>query len=281
MYKVRYEKGNAVVETDMDLAQTLDCGQAFRWSETDGVWSGVAMGRRLSLTQKNGEVVLYGVGEEEFEAVWKDYFDLDRDYAAIRRAVSGNDIIGRAVSVAGGIHVLRQEPWEAVCSFIISANNNIPRIKGIISRLCERFGQSLGEGRFSFPSADRLAKLTVEDLAPLRSGFRAKYILDAARRFSSGEIEIEAGYALPIDEARKMLMAINGVGPKVADCALLFGWGRVECFPVDVWIRRVMETFFSSEGLPAEAIPYAGIVQQYIFHWARTTNLDQRAADRA
>lgn len=274
MYKMRSEKGNVIFVSDMDLAQTLDCGQAFRWSERDGVWSGVAMGRRLTLSQSGDEITLYGVSEDEFDRVWKGYFDLERDYAAVREAVSGNETIARAVAFAGGIHILRQEPWETVCSFIISSNNNIPRIKGIISRLCENFGEPLGDGQFAFPSADKLACLTVDDLAPLRSGFRAKYILDAARRFSSGEIDAQALYTAPIDEARRSLMTVKGVGPKVADCALLFGWGRVECFPVDVWIRRAMEQLFGEKGLPSEAEPYAGIVQQYIFHWARMTKLD-------
>lgn len=274
MYNVRSEGSNIIISTDMNLAQTLDCGQAFRWSEQDGVWSGIAMGKELRLSQTGNEITLYGVDYDEFESVWRNYFDLERDYAAIREAVSGNEIIAQAIQFAGGIYILRQEPWEAVCSFIISANNNIPRIKGIISRLCENFGQPLANGGYSFPDPKVLAPLTVEDLAPLRSGFRAKYILDAARKFASGEIDAEAIYTLPIDEARAALMTICGIGPKVADCALLFGWGRVECFPVDVWIRRAMEQLFESKELPTESRPYAGIVQQYIFHWARMTKLD-------
>ena len=107
----------------------------------------------------------------------------------------------------------------------------------------------------------------------IKSGFRAKYILDAAQKFSSNQIDVEALYTLPIDEARNTLMTIKGIGPKVADCALLFGWGRVECFPVDVWIRRAMDHFFGENGLPSEAVEYAGIVQQYLFYWARTTGL--------
>ena len=191
----------------------------------------------------------------------------------IKSSVSSNEILKKATDFSDGIHILRQEPWEAVCSFIISANNNIPRIKGIISRLCENFGKQVADGLFTFPSAERIAALTLDDLAVIKSGFRAKYILDAAQKFSRNQIDVEALYTLSIDEARNALMTIKGIGPKVADCALLFGWGRVECFPVDVWIRRAMNHFFGENGLPNEAVEYAGIVQQYLFYWARTTGL--------
>ncbi|MBQ9847310.1 MAG: DNA-3-methyladenine glycosylase 2 family protein [Clostridia bacterium] len=272
-FEVAFDDRGAVITSDIDIAKTLDCGQAFRFSESDGVWRGVAMGRALSLTQEGNKITLFDVKEEEFNSLWRGYFDLDRDYEMIKSSVSSNEILKKATDFSDGIHILRQEPWEAVCSFIISANNNIPRIKGIISRLCENFGFKITDGLFTFPSAERIAALTLDDLAVIKSGFRAKYILDAAQKFSSNQIDVEALYTLPIDEARNTLMTIKGIGPKVADCALLFGWGRVECFPVDVWIRRAMNHFFGENGLPSEAVEYAGIVQQYLFYWARTTGL--------
>ena len=272
-FEVTFDDRGAVITSDIDIAKTLDCGQAFRFSESDGVWRGVAMGRALSLTQEGNKITLFDVKEEEFNSLWRGYFDLDRDYEMIKNSVSSNEILKKATDFSDGIHILRQEPWEAVCSFIISANNNIPRIKGIISRLCENFGFKIADGLFTFPSAERIAALTLDDLAVIKSGFRAKYILDAAQKFSSNQIDVEALYTLPIDEARNKLMTIKGIGPKVADCALLFGWGRVECFPVDVWIRRAMDHFFGENGLPSEAVEYAGIVQQYLFYWARTTGL--------
>ncbi|MBQ2389921.1 MAG: DNA-3-methyladenine glycosylase 2 family protein [Clostridia bacterium] len=272
-FEVTFDDRGAVITSDIDIAKTLDCGQAFRFSESDGVWRGVAMGRALSLTQEGNKITLFDVKEEEFNSLWRGYFDLDRDYEMIKSSVSSNEILKKATDFSDGIHILRQEPWEAVCSFIISANNNIPRIKGIISRLCENFGFKIADGLFTFPSAERIAALTLDDLAVIKSGFRAKYILDAAQKFSSNQIDVEALYTLPIDEARNKLMTIKGIGPKVADCALLFGWGRVECFPVDVWIRRAMNHFFGENGLPSEAVEYAGIVQQYLFYWARTTGL--------
>ena len=272
-FEVAFDDRGAVITSDIDIAKTLDCGQAFRFSESDGVWRGVAMGRALSLTQEGNKITLFDVKEEEFNSLWRGYFDLDRDYEMIKSSVSSNEILKKATDFSDGIHILRQEPWEAVCSFIISANNNIPRIKGIISRLCENFGFKIADGLFTFPSAERIAALALDDLAVIKSGFRAKYILDAAQKFSSNQIDVEALYTLPIDEARNKLMTIKGIGPKVADCALLFGWGRVECFPVDVWIRRAMNHFFGENGLPSEAVEYAGIVQQYLFYWARTTGL--------
>ena len=272
-FEVTFDDRGAVITSDIDIAKTLDCGQAFRFSESDGVWRGVAMGRALSLTQEGNKITLFDVKEEEFNSLWRGYFDLDRDYEMIKSSVSSNEILKKATDFSDGIHILRQEPWEAVCSFIISANNNIPRIKGIISRLCENFGFKIADGLFTFPSAERIAALALDDLAVIKSGFRAKYILDAAQKFSRNEIDIDALYTLPIDKARNTLMTIKGIGPKVADCALLFGWGRVECFPVDVWIRRAMNHFFGENGLPSEAVEYAGIVQQYLFYWARTTGL--------
>ena len=272
-FEVAFDERGAVITCDIDIAKTLDCGQAFRFSEDGGVWRGVAMGRALSLEQKGNQITLFDVDEDEFNSLWRGYFDLDRDYGMIKSSVSSNEVLKKATDFSDGIHILRQEPWEAVCSFIISANNNIPRIKGIISRLCENFGKQIGNGLFTFPSAEMISSLTLDDLAVIKSGFRAKYILDAAQKFSRNEIDIEALYTRPIDEARNALMTIKGIGPKVADCALLFGWARVECFPVDVWIRRAMNHFFGENGLPNEAVEYAGIVQQYLFYWARTTGL--------
>ena len=142
-----------------------------------------------------------------------------------------------------------------------------------MERLCESFGEEITEGFYSFPSAERLASLTVEDLAVLRSGFRAKYILDAARKVASGEIDLEALKTEGLDDAREKLMTIYGVGAKVADCTLLFGLSHIDAFPKDVWIKRAMAKLFDGE-LPACAVPYAGIAQQYIFHYARMTKLD-------
>ena len=215
--------------------------------------------------------MLFNTTEHDFESIWRKYFDLDRDYGAVNKKIGKNEILKSAAKYSFGIRILNQEPWETLCSFIISQNNNIKRIKGIISRLCDNFGEDNG-GYRAFPTAEKIAECSLEDLAVLRSGFRAKYILDAAQKISSGEIDLEKLKAVHTDAARDELMKIKGVGPKVADCALLFSLCHIDAFPKDVWIKRAMQALFGGE-LPEEAKPYAGIAQQYIFFYARETKL--------
>lgn len=279
-----YEKYGPIISTTgdcvvisgvhpFDLSQTLDCGQAFRWEQnSDGSWSGIAFGRRLTVSKQNDDILLHNTTLEEYEKIWKTYFDIERNYNIILKQISQNDVLNRAARLAGGIRVLNQQPWETLCSFIISQNNNIARIKGIIKRLCECFGEQI-DGGFAFPAAARLAKLSVNDLEPIKSGFRAKYIIDAAQKIANGEIDTKLLYSAPLEQARSELMKIKGVGVKVADCVLLFAFKRIEAFPQDVWIKKAMNYLFDGQ-LPAEAQPYAGIVQQYIFHYARTTKLE-------
>ena len=258
---------------NLSLPMTLDCGQAFRWSSDDGkLWKGIAYNKYLELYIDNDTLVLLNTTEDDFNNIWKRYFDLERDYQKIIDSISENEILKSASSYGSGIRLLNQEPWETLCSFIISQNNNIPRIKCIIDRLCMNFGENQN-GVYTFPSANIIAKLSLEDLSVLRSGFRAKYILDAAKKVSSGEIDLDTLKSMDIDSARQELMKIKGVGPKVADCTLLFALEHIEAFPKDVWIKRAMEKLFGGQ-LPECAVPYAGIVQEYIFYYARTTKLD-------
>lgn len=260
--------------TEFSLKDTLDCGQAFRWQEKEpDIWHGVAFGKYLKIGIKGSEVTFYDTDKETFESIWQDYFDLQRDYSYIISVLSQNEVLASAASFANGIRILRQEPWEALCSFIISQNNNIPRIKGIVERLCNNFGDEISDGFFSFPSAKQIASLTIDDLAVLKSGFRAKYILDAANKVANGEINLEELKNEDISKARQKLMTIYGVGEKVADCTLLFGLNKIEAFPKDVWIKKAMAKLFDGE-LPACATEYAGIAQQYIFHFARMTKLE-------
>lgn len=275
MFNAEFKNNNVYITnlSDFDLPHTLDCGQAFRWEERqDGLWQGVAFNKYLELEKSaDGTIILYNTSKEDFENLWCDYFDLNRDYNEIITAISGNEILKSAADYGKGIRVLNQEPWETLCSFIISQNNNIKRIKGIISRLCENFGDNMGT-YYTFPTAEKIATLSLDDLAVLRSGFRAKYILDAALKVSNGEIDLYNLKNLSVDDAREQLMKIKGVGPKVADCALLFSHRHIAAFPKDVWIKRAMQSLFDGE-LPKEAVPYAGIVQQYIFFYARETKL--------
>lgn len=251
-----------------DLEATLDCGQCFRWEKKDeGAYEGTAFGLRRAVTQQGDRVFFHRVGEEEFYRVWWDYFDFGRDYGALKALFATDPVLCRAVDYAPGIRVLRQEGWETLCSFILSQNNNIKRIKGLVDRLCSQFGAPIPGGR-GFPAPRRLAALSPEELAPVRSGFRAKYIIDAARAVEEGRVELEVLPHLPLEEARAMLRTIHGVGPKVAECALLYGFGRAECVPVDVWMSRVLTRWYPA-GLPEAIRPVAGLAQQYLFHYAR------------
>ena len=256
---------------DFSLREILDCGQCFRWLPVDGdesCWSGIAFGKRLTICKLSEEDFLFcGCNEQEFNEIWTPYFDLNTDYGQLKIALQGDPIMAEAISYAPGIRVLRQDGWETLCTFIISQNNNIKRIRGIVERLCEYFGEAI-DGGYDFPTAERMAQLTLEDLAPLRSGFRAKYLLDAAKKVADGTVNLSAIASMNYEEAQAHLRQINGVGPKVADCALLFGFYRLDAFPLDVWMKRVMAVLYP-HGLPETVLPYRGIAQQYLFHYGR------------
>ena len=204
--------------TELNLAQTLDCGQSFRWTEnSDGSFSGVAFGQSVTVRPDGGRLLLAGAEESDRER-WRRYFDLETDYAAIRADISArHPVLREAAAYAGGIRILRQEPYEALCTFIISQNNNIKRIKGIVQRLCECCGKRLADGSYAFPDADVMSRLSAEDLAPLRAGFRTRYLLDAAKKVSAGDVDLDMCYTAPYEEARAELMKITGVGVKVDD----------------------------------------------------------------
>ncbi|MGN1127100.1 MAG: DNA-3-methyladenine glycosylase family protein [Ruminococcus sp.] len=268
-----YKDGTIVVKnvTSLDLGETLDCGQSFRWRENgDGSFTGVAYGKLVTVSLVNGDLHIENTTQQDFENIWREYFDLDLDYDNIRSSIGEiHPVLKEASAYAPGIRILRQEPWEALCTFIISQNNNIKRIKGIVDRLCTTFGEKIGETDFyTFPTAETLSKLTPDDLAPLRAGFRNKYIIDASKKVANGEVDLEKCKEIPYDDARTELCKIKGVGNKVADCTLLFGMHRIEAFPIDVWMRRAMEKLFPN--MTGEDFgEYAGIAQQYIFHYAR------------
>lgn len=268
------QKGeNIIVDIPcFNISLTLDCGQAFRWSKSEnGDWHGVAFSTPLTLRETENGVEFIGVTEEEFEKIWIPYFDLDRDYDALCERFRKDKQLSEAVGECYGIRLLRQEPWEALCSFIISQNNNIPRIKGIVDRLCRLLGEHLGGDDYAFPSPEKVAAAGIDELAPIRAGFRAKYIIDAARKVADGEIDFEK-ILLPetsIDEGRDELIKIKGVGEKVAQCTLLYGCGKVDAFPIDVWVKRILEEDYP-DGLPECINGVRGIAQQYLFHWKRT-----------
>lgn len=269
------------------ISQIFDCGQCFRFDPVESPRhaceiAGVAHGRYIRFGQDTPDsVTVYNTTAGEFERIWRHYLALDVDYAEVRRdiaerflaATGGRDVImPKAMEYGDGIRILRQEPWEAVCSFIVSQNNNIPRIKKIIAAMSRKWGEPIeygGETYYSFPTAEALADAGEQAIFELKTGFRAKYIYDAACRAVSGELDYaKIGAAAP-DEAQELLCAIKGVGPKVAACAMLFGFSKTEAFPIDVWIKRVLAKYYP-DGLDIASLgQYAGIAQQYLFYYER------------
>lgn len=280
-------KNNNVYITDMqdfDLEQTFMCGQCFRWNKTaENAFAGVAYGKVLKISISDGVFVFHQTTREDYYNIWEKYFDLPRNYGEIKKNLAVDEIMEKAIGAGSGIRILRQDIWETIVSFIISASNNIPRIKKIITALCENFGEPLSDGLYSFPSPDSLRGITVEDLAPIRAGFRAKYIVDAVSKITSGEIDIDALDSMDTQAAKKELLKINGIGNKVADCILLFSLGRMEVFPVDVWINNTMCKLYPHKCTSLASVrtagpeifgDYCGIAQQYLFYYARENGGD-------
>ncbi len=258
---------------EIDPVKTFECGQCFRWNaDENGDYWGVAFGKAAKVVTEENKVYIICNGED-FKSIWRSYFDLERDYESIRLSFDGGEYLARCAEFGAGIRILQQERWEALCSFIISQCNNIPRIKGIVEKLCRAYGEKIEfEGRefYSFPSAEKLSAFGAEDLAHIRSGYRAAYIVDAAKAISEGSIDLEALARADCDTALKGLLSMNGVGKKVASCALLFGLGHMEAFPIDVWMKRALKEHFAPDFDPAVLGEYAGLAQQYIFYFARS-----------
>lgn len=252
----------------LSLPETLDCGQCFRWKpDENGNWRGVVKGVYGNIRQEEDGITFIGSDEEQFENIWLDYFDFGRDYDQLKADFGANEMLRDACEFAPGIRVLRQQPWEAFITFIISQNNNIARIKGIVERLCAAFGEEIEPGVFAFPTPERLAKEPTESFTKLGCGYRADYISSAAKEVFEGTLDLESLMEAPLQEARERLLKVHGVGPKVADCVLLYGLGRVERCPADVWMKRVIAALGGE--MPPCVTDHAGIAQQFLFHYAR------------
>ncbi len=259
--------GVLVTSCDIDLYKTFDCGQCFRFEDVGGgSFKGVAYGRVLDISTRDNGFFVADMTETEFASRYSTFFDLDRNYAEINKALLKSGVITGAVENGNGIHILRQEFWETLCSFIISQNNNIPRIKKIITALCKLLGDEIADGVYSFPTAKAVAAAGVEGLAPIKAGFRAKYIIDAAEKLVNGDLNYESLCTMGLDNAIDTLCTVKGVGKKVAGCVALFSLGYMDSFPIDVWIKRVLGKYYAEDFDPQSFGEYAGIAQQYLFY---------------
>ena len=272
-----------------ELKDIFDCGQCFRWNiEEDGSYTGV-FGKNILNVKRDGKNINFkGICDENIEDIIYDYFDLNRDYERIKETLSEIDEnMKKSVLYGKGIRILNQDLWETIISFIISANNNIPRIKGIIERLSKKYGSKIsfnGKEYYTFPTPEQLRDVTVEDYRKLGLGFRDIRLYETTQMILNKDIDLEKlkNNSNTI-EVREELLKLSGVGPKVADCILLFSTlKRFEVFPIDVWVRRVMndlyikqedETKVSKKQIEKIAEEkfgnLAGLAQQYLFYWRR------------
>lgn len=262
----------------------FECGQCFNFNiEEDGSYTAVHLGRIINVLQKEDHVLIRNVSLDEFYEIFYDYFDLGTDYSEIREKLSENEILKTASDYGYGIRILNQEMFETVISFIISANNGITRIKNSIKIISERYGDYIGEymGRkyYAFPRPEFLAKVDPLELREFaRVGFRDVRIVEASKMVADGYLDFDIDQTLSTEDLKDKLMQMPGIGPKVADCILLFTYHRRETFPVDVWIKRVMETLFIGHEVPKKLVDdyareyfgkLAGYAQQYLFYYGR------------
>ena len=279
---------------DFDLDHIFDCGQCFRWEkQPDGSYTGLAAGRQpVNIAfhpdegqRYSGTLIIDNAEEADFEAFWSGYLDLGRDYGSIKSQLGKNDsVMAKAIEFGEGLRILQQEHWETLVSFIISQNNNIARIKGCIHALCENFGALAGEYKgkqyFKLPEANVLAALTEEDLAVCKLGYRAKYLIETAKIVKEDNCEsLMRMNQRGVDEAFAYLTGLFGVGPKVANCIMLFSMGKYDSFPIDTWVKQAMSKLYGIDQKNVKEMAryaetnfgaYGGIAQQYLFYYMKS-----------
>lgn len=266
----------------------FECGQCFRWNEEeDGSYTGIFKNNILNVKKENNKIIFKGICEENIIKTCTNYFNLDTNYEKIKEELSDIDeYLKTSISYGNGIRILKQDLWETIISFIISANNNIPRIKGIIERISKKYGKEIiwnEKSYYTFPTVDELSKASVEDLRALGLGFRDKRVYDTTKMILNKEIDLkQIESSNDIEFIKEELLKLPGVGGKVADCIMLFALNKFEVFPIDVWVRRVMnELYIKNEDetkvdkkeiakLAQEKYSnLAGLAQQYLFYWKR------------
>lgn len=284
MDKVIFENKRVILKNEdyFNIAGSLDCGQAFRWNPDKDKMKGVVKGVPLTVFRNGDDVIIDGCDKEFYEGFLKGYFDLDFDYKALIDAYRDDERIVSGAEFAYGLRMLNQEKFETLISFIISANNNVKRIKGIVERICSAYGQEVADGVYAFPTPEQLKDVRESDYSSLGAGYRASYLEGTVRAINDG-YDLEALCKLDYSGARKEIQKLKGVGPKVADCILLYSFGFRSAFPVDVWVKRIMEQlYFDGRETSKKAIEdfskehfgeNAGILQLFLFNYARKMSL--------
>ena len=277
--------------TSFEPKHIFECGQCFRWDEEqDGSYTGIVKNNVINVKKVDNTVYFTSLGADNLKNLVDDYFDLGRDYEKIKETLSEIDeYLENSIRYGNGIRILNQDLWETIISFIISANNNIPRIKGIINRISQKYGNKIewnGKEYYTFPTVENLAKATVEDLRNLGLGFRDVRVYETTHKILNKEVDLEKLHQEPdTQKVRDTLLTLSGVGPKVADCILLFSTlKRFDVFPIDVWVRRVMNELYIKnedetkvnkreiEKLAKEKYgDIEGLAQQHIYNWKRDT----------
>jgi len=283
------QKDNKIIVHDIrdfNITHIFECGQCFRWNrEEDGSYTGVVKNKVINVLQQENTVEFNNINTDDFDII-KNYFDFDTDYETIKNTLNTDEIMAEAIKFGEGIRILNQEEWETMISFMISANNRIPMIKKVIENLSVSFGDYIGNYRgkeyFSFPTAERLSAAPVERILECKTGFRAPRIKAAATRFLYEKDKIYNIKNMSYDEGLAYLKTYKGIGDKVANCILLFSMKHFDTFPVDVWVRRVMQTLYVSKETKDADIrkfaenkfgKYSGFAQQYLFYYARENGI--------
>jgi len=271
---------------NFELTHIFECGQCFRWErQENGNYIGVARGKVLEVEKRNEDVVIYNISEDEFREVWVKYFDLFRDYGTIKEVLSKDPFLKKAVEFGSGIRILNQEPFELIISFIISSNNRIPMIKRGIKKISEKWGRKIlykGKEYYSFPKLEEIKDAAIEELSSCGLGFRAGYIKKTVDDLYNKKYDIDWILMQEPETCHEELQKFTGVGPKVADCIMLFSMEKHSAFPVDVWVKRAMQHFYLAPEVSLKKTrefgiekfgEQSGFAQQYLFYYARENNI--------
>lgn len=285
---VIYKDNYVVLEgvKNFNIKQVVECGQCFRWKKvTDSNYIGVAYGRVIEVVQEGDKIQILNTTEEDFNNIWQQYFDFNRDYSEVKDKLIDDELLKKSMEFGYGVRVLNQEPFEILISFIISARNSIPVISKTINNISKKYGTKLqykGEDYYTFPTIEQLSIATEDDIRETGASFRSKYIVDTVRRLKDGELSLEEIMALNDDECHTKLQEFKGVGAKVADCVMLFSMKKTSAFPVDVWVKRAMIYFYDAKDSSLNKIrifardrfgELSGFAQQYLFYYARENKI--------